>query len=73
MDIIKRTLKRASEAEPMSHEQYSAESWALGTLKGMVSYWADTEWCNGKRQENEWAKEVLQRIKELDKVFKEVK
>ena len=73
MDIIKRTLKRASEAEPMSFEQYSAESWALGTLKGMVSYWADTEWCHGKRQENEWAKEVLSRIKELDRLFKEVK
>ena len=57
----------------MSHEQYSAESWALGTIKGMVSYWADTSWCDGKRQQNEWAKEVLQRIKELDQIFKEDK
>ena len=73
MDIVRRTLKRARNEEPMSLAQYSAESWALGTIKGMVSYWADTSWCEGKRQQNEWAKEVLQRIKELDRVFKEDK
>tara|TARA_R100000458_G_C8213779_1_gene200398 strand:+ start:193 stop:534 length:342 start_codon:yes stop_codon:yes gene_type:complete len=71
MDMVRRSLKRAREAEPMSHAQYSAESWALGTIKGMVSYWADTSFCDGKRMKNEWAKEVLERIKELDRVFKE--
>jgi hypothetical protein len=73
MNSIRRNLKRAREAEPMSRERYSWESWALGTLKGMVSYWADTSMMRGKREENEWAKEVLQRVKELDRIFKEDK
>ena len=73
MESIRRNLKRARESDPMSREQYSYDSWNLGTLKGMVSYWADTEWCNNKHQENAWAKEVLQRIKELDRIFQEDK
>jgi len=74
MESIRRNLKRARESEPMSREQYSYDSWNLGMLKGMVSYWADTGFCNGnKHRENTWAKEVLVRIKELDKIFKEDK
>jgi hypothetical protein len=41
MNSIRRNLKRAQEAEPMSREQYMTESWVLGTIKGMVSIWAD--------------------------------
>ena len=75
MDSIRRNLKRAREAEPMSREQYSCESWALGTLKGHVSCWADLHKYDGTplngHQRNNWAKEVLNRIIELDKIFKE--
>ena len=73
METIRRNLKRAREAEPMSRESYSYDSWNLGVIKGMVSYWADTTFCRGKREENEWAKEVLGRLKELDRIFKEDK
>lgn len=77
MNSIRRSLKRAREAEPMSREQYSAESWALGTLKGHVSFWADLHDFNGNlmngHQRNNWAKEVLNRVIELDKIFKEDK
>jgi len=73
MNSIRRNLKRSREAEPMSKEQYSYDSWNLGVIKGMVGYWADTSFCDGKRMENEWAKEVLQRLKELDQIFKEDK
>tara|TARA_R100001244_G_scaffold29709_2_gene28853 strand:- start:355 stop:594 length:240 start_codon:yes stop_codon:yes gene_type:complete len=74
---IARNLKRAREAEPMSKEQYSAESWALGTIKGYVSFWADLHDYRGNlmngHQRNNWAKEVLNKIIELDKIFKEDK
>jgi hypothetical protein len=76
MNSIKRTLKLAREAEPMSREQYSYESWALGTIKGMVSIWADDTYRGEPlkgHNRNRWAKEVLERIKELHQVFEEVK
>jgi len=75
MESIRRNLKRAREAEPMSREQYSAESWALGTLKGHVSFWADEYDYRGNKLTGHrlvaWKKEVFERIKELDKIFKE--
>tara|TARA_R100001132_G_C3231369_1_gene65838 strand:+ start:489 stop:734 length:246 start_codon:yes stop_codon:yes gene_type:complete len=75
MDSIRRNLKRAREAEPMSREQYSLESWALGTLKGHVSYWADLRDFRGNKMTGHrlvaWKKEVFDRIVELDKIFKE--
>ena len=75
MDSIRRNLKRAREAEPMSREQYSCESWALGTLKGHVSFWADECDFRGNPMKGHqlvsWKKEVFERIKELDKIFKE--
>jgi|TARA_B100000745_G_C19902905_1_gene302528 hypothetical protein len=76
MNSIRRTLKLANEAEPMSREQYSYESWALGTIKGMVSIWADDTYRGEPlkgHNRNRWAKEVLERIKELHQVFEEVK
>ena len=75
MNSIRRSLKRAREAEPMSREQYSSESWALVTLKGHVSYWADECDFRGNKMTGHqlvaWKKEVFDRIKELDKIFKE--
>ena len=76
MNSIKRTLKLAREAEPMSRQQYSYESWALGTIKGMVSIWADDTYRGEPlkgHNRNRWAKEVLERIKELHQVFEEDK
>ena len=76
MNSIRRTLKLANEAEPMSREQYSYESWALGTIKGMVSIWADDTYRGEPlkgHNRNRWAKEVLERITELHQVFEEVK
>ena len=74
MESIRRNLKRARDSEPLSREQYSYDSWNLGVIKGMVDYWANTDFCEGNKHiENNWAKEVLKRIKELDKTFKEDK
>ena len=77
MESIRRNLKRAREAEPMSREQYSAESWALGTLKGYISFWADENDFRGRKMTGHqlvaWKKEVFEKIKELDRIFKEDK
>ena len=77
MESIRNNLKRAREAEPMSREQYSAESWALGTLKGYISFWADENDFRGRKMTGHqlvaWKKEVFERIKELDRIFKEDK
>jgi len=74
MDFIKRMLKRASESEIMSREKYSYEAMALGTIKSMVSIWADDthrgEPLKG-HQRVRWVKDVYARIQELDKIFKE--
>ena len=76
MDSIKRNLLRAKECAPMSREQYSYESWVLGNIKGMVSYWADEYTLDGRKLKGQdlvrWKKEVFDRIQELDKIFKEV-
>ena len=75
MNNLKRTLKRAREAEPLSHEQLYAESWALGTIKGMVDFWADEYTLSGRKMKGQdlvrWKKEVYARIQELDEIFKE--
>ena len=75
MNNIRRTLKLAREADPLSRKQYSYESWALGTLKGMVSFWADEYTMSGRKLKGhdlvQWKKEVFERIQELDAIFKE--
>ena len=75
MESIRRNLKRARESEPMSREQYTAEAWALRTLMGHVSYWADELDFRGNKMTGHqlvaWKKEVFDRIIELDKIFKE--
>ena len=75
MNSIRRSLKKAREADPLSREQYSYESWALGTLKGHVSFWADEHDFRGNKMKGhqlvQWKKEVFERIQELDAIFKE--
>ncbi len=77
MNSIRQSLKRAREAEPLSREQYSAESWALGLIKGCVSFWADEYDFRGRKMTGHqlvaWKKEVFEKIKELDRIFKEDK
>ena len=75
MDSIKRNLLKANKCDSLSKEQYSYESWVLGNIKGMVSFWADENNLRGEpmtgHQLVAWKKEVFERIKELDKIFKE--
>ena len=75
METIRRNLKRASEADALSKEQYSIESWILGTVRGMVSFWADEYTLRGDKLKGQdlvrWKKEVYARIQELDAIFKE--
>jgi|TARA_R100001132_G_C3182197_1_gene38173 hypothetical protein len=72
MNGLERTLRLAKEAEPMSREQYSYESWALGTIKAMVSIWAD-DYHRGEPLKGHdrvrWVKDVYARIQELDKIL----
>ena len=73
MNGLERTLRLAKEADPLSREQYSYESWALGTIKGMVSIWADDYHYNGEPLKGHdrvrWVKDVYARIQELDKIL----
>ena len=75
METIRRNLKRAREADALSKEQYSIESWILGTVRGMVSFWADEYTLRGDKMKGQnlvrWKKEVYARIQELDEIFKE--
>ena len=75
MDSIKRNLLKANDCDSLSREQYSYESWVLGNIKGMVSYWADEYTLDGRKLKGQdlvrWKKEVFARIQELDKIFKE--
>ena len=75
MNPLIRTLRLAREAESLSKEQYSYESWALGTIRGMVSFWADEYTLDGRKLKGQdlvrWKKEVYARIQELDEIFKE--
>ena len=76
MESIRRNLKKARESDPMSREQYSYDSWNLGLIKGMVSYWADENDFRGRPMKGhqlvQWKKEVYDRVKELNEIFKEV-
>ena len=75
MDSIKRNLLKANDCDSLSREQYSYDSWVLGNIKGMVSFWADENDFRGRKMTGHqlvaWKKEVFERIKELDKIFKE--
>ena len=75
MNPLIRTLRLARESESLSKEQYSYESWALGTIRGMVSFWADEYTLRGDKMQGHnlvrWKKEVYDRIQELDEIFKE--
>ena len=75
MNFLKRMLKRARESEPMSREQYSYESSALSSIRGMVDFWADEYTLRGDKMQGHnlvrWKKEVYDRIQELDEIFKE--
>ena len=75
MNFIRRMLKRARESEIGSREQYSCESSALMSIRGMVEFWADEYTLDGRKLKGQdlvrWKKEVYSRIQELDKIFKE--
>ena len=75
METIRRNLKRAREADALSKEQYSIESWILGTVRGMVSFWADEYTLRGDKLKGQdlvrWKKEVYSRIQELNEIFQE--
>ena len=75
MESIRRNLLKANKCDSLSKEQYSYESWVLGNIKGMVSFWADENNLRGEpmtgHQLVAWKKEVFKRIQELDKIFKE--
>ena len=74
MSFVKRMLLRARESDIGSRDQYFFEYAALGTVKGMVSIWAD-DFHRGEKLKghhlNRWAKDVLKRVQELDEIFKE--
>ena len=75
MNFLKRMLKRARESEIGSREQYSFESSALHSIKGMVDFWADEYTLRGDKLKGQdlvrWKKEVYSRIQEMDEIFKE--
>ncbi len=75
MDFIKRMLRLAREAETGRREQYSYESSALMSIRGLVEFWADEYTLRGDKMTGHnlvrWKKEVYDRIKELDEIFKE--
>lgn len=75
MNFVKRMLKRARESEIGSREQYSCESSALMSIRGMVEFWADEYTLRGDKLKGQdlvrWKKEVYARIQELDAIFKE--
>ena len=74
MNSIKRTLRLARESDPMSREQYSYESWALGTVKAMIGVWAD-DYHRGEPLKGHdrvrWIKECYARMQELNEIFLE--
>ena len=75
MNFLKRMLKRARESETGSREQYSFESSALYSIRGMVDFWADEYTLRGDKMKGQdlvrWKKEVFSRIQEMDEIFKE--
>ena len=75
MDFVKRMLRLAREEESWSNEAKGFESSALMSIRGMVEFWADENDFRGNKMKGHnlvaWKKEVFDRIKELDKIFKE--
>ena len=75
MNFVKRMLKRARESEIGSREQYSCESSALMSIRGMVEFWADEYTLSGRKLKGQdlvrWKKEVYSRIQELNEIFQE--
>jgi hypothetical protein len=75
MNFIKRMLRLAREAETGSREQYSYESSALMSIRGMVEFWADEYTLRGDKLKGQnlvrWKKEVYSRIQELNEIFQE--
>ena len=75
MNFVKRMLRLAREADAGSREQYSCESSALMSIRGMVEFWADEYTMSGRKMKGQdlvrWKKEVYARIQELDEIFKE--
>ena len=75
MNFIKSMLKRARESEIGSREQYSCESSALMSIRGMVEFWADEYTLSGRKMKGQdlvrWKKEVYSRIQELNEIFQE--
>jgi len=75
MESIRRMLKRSRESQIGSREQYSCESSALWTIRGMVEFWADEYTLRGDKLKGQdlvrWKKEVYSRIQELNKIFQE--
>ena len=75
MNFIKRMLRLAREAETGSREQYSYESSALMSIRGLVEFWSDEYTFSGRKMKGQdlvrWKKEVYARIQELDEIFKE--
>ena len=74
MDFVSRMLRKAKESDCGSRQQYMFESSALGTVKAMVSVWADDMHRGEKLKGHHlvrWKKQVYARIQELDQIFKE--
>ena len=75
MNYIKKCLRLAREHESWSPEAKSYESYALVSIKAMVSFWADEFTLRGDKLKGQdlvrWKKEVYARIQELDQIFKE--
>ena len=75
MNYIKKMLRFAREHDSWSPEAKSYESYALTSIKSMVSFWADEYTLRGDKMKGQdmvrWKKEVYSRIQELDAIFKE--
>ena len=75
MNYIKKCLRLAREHESWSPEAKSYESYALVSIKAMVSFWADVYTLSGEKLKGQdlvrWKKEVYARIQELDEIFKD--
>ena len=75
MNYIKKMLRFAREHDSWSPEAKSYESYALTSIKSMVSFWADEYTLNVDKMNGQnlvrWKKEVYARIQELDEIFKE--
>ena len=66
MELIKIGLKRVREAESIERKN-QLESDMFWNIRGMVSIWSNTDGINKKS----YAVEVLERIQEMNKQFKE--